>query len=106
MSRVIIEDAGNLWQIVGSGQVKWMGTVNGTVDLELVGKVDAYVINGVTTPITATTGFHYKMGVVTSFPAYDGFETSEAMFYFTAYTLLLLYAIHVTAKFLSWKNTP
>jgi len=106
MSRVIIEDTGNLWQVSGAGDVKWMGTVNGVVDLELVGKIDTYSINGTPTAISATTGFHYKTGTVTTFNAYDGFETSEAIFYFTAYTLLLIYTIHVVAKFLTWKNTP
>jgi len=106
MSRVIIEDTGNLWQISGSGDVKWMGTVNGVVDLELVGKIDPYTINGTPTVIPATTGMHYKTGVATSFNAYDGFETSEQLFYFSAYTIILLYAINVMLRFVSWKNTP
>jgi len=104
MSRAIIEDAGNFWQLSGSGDVKLMGTVNGTVDLQLVGKIDTYSINGTPVSISPTTGFHYKTGVVTPFNAYDGFETSEAVFYFAAYSLLLLYTVHSVGKLLAWKS--
>jgi len=101
-----MEDSGNFWVLSGGGEVKWMGTVNGLVDVELVGKIDTYSINATPVSITPTTGFHYKTGVVTSFPAYDGVETSEAIFHFLAYTFFLYLAVATVSRFLSWKNTP
>lgn len=84
-----------------------MGQVNGQLDLELVGPVDtlhadaSLIYTG-----DAATGMFYDVTTnsVTRFPAYDGYETAEAIFHFLAYALLLFFIIGIVSRILTNKN--
>lgn len=105
MSRVIIEDTGQLWVISGAGDIKWQGTVNGMVDLQLVGPLDTVTANAVTVYAGAeTTGFHYKAGVVTTFPGFDGLEAFEAAWYWAVGAFLLVWVVRIVSKMLANKE--
>lgn len=105
MSRVIIEDTGQFWVISGDGDIKWQGTVNGLVDLELVGPVDSVTANAVSVFAgSSTTGLHYKTGTVTTFPGYDGLETFTRFAYLAFTFLFLWWLVRVVSSLLSNKN--
>lgn len=106
MSRVIIEDTGRAWVVEYSGAAKWMGKVNGQVDLELVGPVDALYANGVQVYSGKTTGVYYDSvsNTTTAFPAYDSFEAFEVGFYWLCATVIFLYLLRFMARMLTNRN--
>jgi len=104
MSRVIIEDSGQLWVVSGSGDIMWQGTVNGVTDLELVGPVNLVTANALTIYSGDTTGLHYKSGVVTTFPAYDGLETLTRFGYLFFTVWFLFWLVRVVERLITNRN--
>lgn len=81
--------------------------MNGQKDLELVGPVDTMHADGVLIYSgDPATGIHYNSvtNMVTRFPAFDSFETAEAVFHFACYTFVMIMVITVVARFLTNKN--
>lgn len=110
MSRIIIEDTGRVWEIYYDGQLKWMGTVNGLADLELVGPVDYVEANNASIYTgSETTGLHYSSvtDTVTPFNAFDSYEAFRAAFHFAAYAILLFLILGAIHRILINRNpTP
>jgi len=112
MSHLILNDtsgSGNYRIVMGNGEVKWAGVVNGQVEIDVTGKMNQIIFQeGGQYTTTATTGWFYNVdtGASVTYNAYDGVETAQTVFYFCAYTFIIFYVIHMLAKFLTWKNTP